>query len=92
MSTFIFYRENNDFTDILKDKNIKKIFVQKIKFRNFLIGLANSVPEETKSYIMLKYGDDLKSWDHIRKDFSPIPYKDYLPDPNRPEKFKNVYK
>lgn len=92
MTTFIFYREDNKFDDILEDMNVKKHFKQKISFRRYLILMGYHVPDETKSYMMLKYGDEMRTWDHIRKDNSPIPYKDYTPDPKRPEKFKNVYK
>lgn len=92
MTTYLFYREDNNFDDILSDKNVMKYFKQKIRWKCYLLLLSYRVPEETKSYIMLKYGDDVKPWDNVRKDNSPIPYKDYLPDPKRPEKFKNVYK
>jgi hypothetical protein len=54
--------------------------------------MSYKVKPEIESYIMLRYGDDIKTWDHVRKDFSPVPYVDYIPDPKRPEKFKNVYK
>jgi hypothetical protein len=50
------------------------------------------IPPEVQSYLMLKFSDDMITWDHIRKDNSPIPYVDYTPDSKRPEKFKNVYK
>ncbi len=92
MTTYLFYRENNKFDDILADKNVTKPLKQKIQWKHYLLLMGYHVPEETKSYIMLKYGDDIKSWDHVRKDNSPVPYVDYLPDPKRPEKFKNVYK
>ena len=32
MKTFIFKRENDNFDDVLKDKNIKKYIVEKYKF------------------------------------------------------------
>lgn len=54
--------------------------------------MSHKVKPEIESYIMLKYGDEIKSWDHIRKDNSPVPHVDYEPDIKRPEKFKNVYK
>lgn len=92
MKTYIFYRENDDFTDILSDTNVKQYFKQKMRWKNYLVLMSHSVKPEIESYIMLKYGDEMHSWDHIRKDNSPIPYVDYLPDPKRPEKFKNVYK
>jgi hypothetical protein len=92
MKTYIFYRESNKFEDILKDTNIIKYFKQKISWKNYLVLMSYKVKPEIESYIMLRYGDDIKTWDHVRKDFSPVPYVDYIPDPKRPEKFKNVYK
>jgi len=92
MKTYIFYRESDDFSDILKDTNIKQYFKQKISWRYYLVLMSYNVKPEIESYIMLKYGDDIKTWDHIRRDNSPEPYIDYVPDPKRPEKFKNVYK
>jgi hypothetical protein len=92
MKTYIFYRESNNFTDILSDTNVKQYFKQKISWKNYLVLMSHKVKPEIESYIMLKYGDEMKSWDHIRKDNSPVPYVDYEPDPKRPEKFKNVYK
>lgn len=92
MSSYIFYRENNKFDDILNDKNIKKFLKQKIKFSKYFIVLGYNMPKEIESYIMLKYGDDIRSWDHIRKSYDPQPYVDYMPDNNRPDRFKNVYK
>lgn len=90
--TYIFYRENNNFDDILNDKNIKKFLKQKIKFNKYLILLNYNIPEQIESYIKLKYGDNLIPMDHIRKDYSPVPYVDYYPNIDRPIKFKNVYK
>ncbi len=92
MTNYLFYREDNDFTEILNDKNIKKYFKQTIQWKRYLYIISFRVPEETRSYIMLKYSDYMKSWDSVRKDNSPVPYKDYIPDSKRPEKFKNVYK
>jgi len=92
MKTYIFYRESNNFTDILSDTNVKQYFKQKISWKNYLVLMSHKVKPEIESYIMLKYGDEMKSWDHIRKDNSPVPYVDYEPDSKRPEKFKNVYK
>jgi hypothetical protein len=92
MKNYLFYREDNKFDDILSDKNMMKYFKQKLTWRRYLYLLSYNVPEEVESYIMLKYGDDVKPWDNIRKDNSPVPYVDYLPDSKRPKKFKNVYK
>lgn len=92
MTSYLFYREDNNFKDILADKSVMKYFRQKVQWKCYLLLMGYHIPDETKSYVMIKYGDDVKTWDHVRKDNSPVPYKDYMPDSNRPEKFKNVYK
>ena len=92
MKTYIFKRESNDFDDILADPAIKPKFKLVLSWENYLmIGTEMYVEaDEIDSYIMLKYGDEIVT--DLIKDFSPIPYVDYQPDPNRPKKFKNVYK
>lgn len=82
VKNFLFYRENNRFDDILKDTNIKKHIRTKILFSNYLI---LGIYEESKtidkiiSYIMLKYGEDVKDFTHIIPSRTPIPNVDYLP-------------
>ena len=90
MKYYIFYRENNDFSDILKDTNIKKIFVIKIKYNQHLILGNDEIPEDLQSYIMLKYGDDMRDNSHIFIDRKPKPFIDYMPNNNRPEKYKKL--
>jgi len=89
---YLLHREDNKFEDVLADKTVKKYFKQKVCWYSYLLLMSNFIPKEAQSYMMIKYGDDMKSWDHVRKDNSPVPYRDYMPDSNRPEKFKNVYK
>ena len=89
MKYYIFYREDNNFDDILTDPIIKKLFDFKIKWSQYLMLGSNKVSSETYSYMLLKYGDDLKRKSDIFMDRSPISGKDYIPDPKRPEKFKN---
>jgi hypothetical protein len=78
MKYYTFYRENNNFTDILTDNNIKKVVDMKISWhRHLMIGLKETTNSGTFSYITLKYGDDIIP--RITKDFSPVPGVDYVP-------------
>ena len=88
MKYYTFYRENNNFEDILTDINLKKVIKFKIRwFQYLMIG----IPEDEKqfSYITLKYGDDLKKPDV--RDFTPIPGVDYAPKKDK-TKFKKRIK
>lgn len=78
MEHLIFHRESNKFDDILSDPIIKKSIKVKISCYQYLILNLN---DDTKmlSYAMLKYGDDVVSFDTIAPDRSPIPNKDYVP-------------
>lgn len=81
MKFLIFTRENSNFDDILKDLTLKKQYKTKIEYReNLILGF----PEDddfgkTLSYIMLKYGDDMKDFHSIVPDRTPIPNVDYVP-------------
>lgn len=90
MKYFIFYRESNDFKDILSDACLKKLFQHKLKWKNYLMVGSDKVNDETYSYILLKYGDDLKNKNDVFKDRKPVPFIDYTPDSKRPSKFKNL--
>ena len=90
MKYYIFYREDNKFNDILSDNNIKKLFNLKIKYNQYLILGGEDIPEDLQSYIMLKYGDDIKNNSHIFTDRKPVPFVDYTPERNRPDKFKKL--
>lgn len=90
MKHYIFYREDNDFTDILQDSNIKKLFEFKLSFLQHLILGGEDIPEDIQSYILLKYGDDLKDKSFLFVDRKPKPFIDYNPDTNRPDKFKKL--
>ncbi len=77
MKYYTFYRENNNFDDILNDSIIKKIIDEKIRwFQHLIIGMHDK-HEQTFSYITLKYGDEMKQ--DVVKDFSPVPGVDYIP-------------
>lgn len=74
---FTFYRESNDFSDILKDQILKKITHMKIKWVNYLMIGIHTKDDGNKSYITLKYGDSIIT--DITKDYSPVPNVDYTP-------------
>ena len=71
-----FYRENNDFTDLLKDPTVKKVTKEKTTWwQHITLGVVAS--QGILSYITLKYGDSLLS--SLTKDYSPIMNVDYIP-------------
>ena len=82
MKNFLFYRESNDFTDILTDANIKKQIKCEMTFTNHLIlGIAqNKETDKVTSYLMLKYGEDMIDFKHLIPDRTPIPLVDYVPE------------
>ena len=76
MKYITFYKENNNFDDILNDINIKKLISHRTTWYQYLIiGMADN--DKVMSYITLKYGDHIKS--NIVKDYSPIINIDYIP-------------
>ena len=77
MKYYTFYRENNNFDDILNDQIIKKIIDEKIRWNQYLIIGMQDKNEQTFSYITLKYGDEMVQ--EIVKDRSPVPGVDYIP-------------
>jgi hypothetical protein len=85
MKYFKFYRENNNFDDILSDPSLKKVIDEKIRWpEHLVIGMQDD--DKIASYITLKYGDELKN--DLVKDFSPVPGVDYIPKKDA-SKFKN---
>lgn len=78
MKYYIFYREDNNFSGILNDNNIKKLFSLKIKYHMHLILGGSEIPKDLQSYIVLKYGDDLQNKKNIFIDRKPIISKDYV--------------
>lgn len=90
--TYIFYRENNNFEDILHDSNMIKFFRTKIQWSNHLLISSTNMPDDIPTYIMLKYGDNMIDANKIYLDRKPKPYIDYYPSNKRPKKFKDVYK
>jgi hypothetical protein len=78
MKHYTFYRESNDFSDILNDGSLKKFIDTKIKWSNhLLIGLNYEVTDQILGYIVLKYGDDITQL--TTNDYTPRPNVDYLP-------------
>lgn len=75
---YTFYRENNNFNDILKDPNIKKVLRFKMSWnQHLMVGIKEEGNEREFSYITLKYGEDMKSMG--TKDRTPIAGVDYVP-------------
>jgi hypothetical protein len=76
MKYFIFFRENNNFDDILSDIVIKKVIDEKISWGQHLMIGMNDKHEDKISYVTLKFGDEMVS--NITKDFTPVPGVDYI--------------
>jgi hypothetical protein len=78
MKYYTFYRESNDFTDILNDTSIKSKIDMKISWKNHLIiGLPYDISDQVLGYLVLKYGEDITNL--TAKDYTPIPNIDYVP-------------
>ena len=78
MKYYTFYRENNNFDDILADNSVKKIIATKIKWHQYLmIGINKEGNEQNFSLITLKYGEDMVN--SLTKDFTPVAGVDYMP-------------
>lgn len=77
MKYFTFFRENNDFKDILTDPLIKRGVDTKIHWYQHLCVGFSKHNEQLQSLITLKYGDEMVQ--DLIKDFSPIPGVDYIP-------------
>lgn len=87
MKYYTFYRENNDFKDILKDINLKKSICTKLAWSQHLMLGLNDDNENVYSYITLKYGDDIRTLDVT--DFTPVAGVDYVPKKDK-TKFKKM--
>ena len=80
MKYYTFYRESNNFDDILKDINLKKFVSEKTRWENYLqIGISEykKDAETIFSYITLKYGDEIRT--NLTKDYTPKANIDYTP-------------
>ena len=76
MKFYTFERESGQFDDILKDPSLKSKIYEKIKWSNH-IRVGIDADESLQSYIVLKYGDDIRN--NLTKDYSPKPNIDYTP-------------
>jgi hypothetical protein len=84
MKYFTFYRENNNFKEMLTDPALKKIIRTQIQWsQHLMIGLdeLNDKTAHTISYLVIKYGDDLTN--NLAKDFTPVSGVDYAPDDSK---------
>lgn len=75
--TFYFKRENNDFSDILKDGDIKKHTRYHISYQKNLIIIVSDA--KVISYVELKYGHDSINFNDNVPDRTPIVKQDYYP-------------
>ena len=78
MKTFIFKRENNNFDDILKDKNIKSAIKETYTFDEHLIVRLEEKPE-VLAYITLMFSEEFINMKDLVPDRTPKPYIDYTP-------------
>lgn len=74
MKQFIFYRGDNDFTDLLAEKCINKADIKLFYTQHVII--AGDFKEEEIGYLLLKYGEEMVN---PIPDLSPVPYVDYTP-------------
>lgn len=82
MKGFVFKRNTDNFADILSDKHIKKHIYVHIEYMSHLILLMldnNDKIDELRTYITLKYGEDLVNFNDFVKDRTPVPNVDYVP-------------
>lgn len=81
MKFLVFTREKTKFDDILKDPSLKSKYKTKIEYsENLILGFPEDDDfSKTLSYIMLKYGDDMKDFHNIVPDRTPKPNIDYVP-------------
>ena len=77
MKYYIFQRESNTFSDILKDPSLKSKIYEVMTWQSHIRIGIHDVDDALKSYIVLKYGDELRS--NLTEDFTPKPGIDYIP-------------
>lgn len=77
MKFYTFERESNDFSDIETDTNIKRHIKYRVRCNKlFYFGINDDINDTLQSYIVLKYGEDLK--ENICPDRKPIEGVDYI--------------
>jgi len=78
MKYYTFYRESNNFDDIIKDKVIKKYINATVFWKNYCqVGIDEFNATKVNIHITLKYGDELRN--NLTPDFSPKPNIEYVP-------------
>ena len=77
MIHYTFFRESNDFKDILSDISLKKHIHLKLSWYQHLILAFEDIDDSIRGYIMLKYGDEVTKL--TDKDYTPVPNVDYKP-------------
>lgn len=91
MNYYIFKKEDNDFSELLNDKELKPLFIFKLKYdQHIILGSYDKVESILESYITLKYGELLVSKSDVFINRKPKVFVDYTPDTKRPNKFKNL--
>ena len=78
MTQYTFERESNDFKDILNDPTLKKKICTKITWKGFLMIELDDFEKKLDSYVVLKYGDELRTGGLVT-DRTPVPFVDYQP-------------
>jgi hypothetical protein len=78
MTHYTFERESDDFKDILNDPALKKKIITRITWKGFLMIELDDWEKKLDSYIVLKYGDELRTGGLVT-DRTPIPFVDYQP-------------
>jgi hypothetical protein len=73
-----FFRDSNKFNDILTDPVIKNLVTIKSWWYGHLMIGVNESHDQAISYIMLKYGDEMRG-DYLVTDRTPVPGIDYTP-------------
>lgn len=80
MKNFILVDESNNFDTFLDDSVIRKYISSKISWeQHLLVQLKDNTSEDVISYILLKYGDNIKNVESIIPCRKPVMYVDYLP-------------
>jgi hypothetical protein len=78
MTHYTFERESDDFKDILNDPALKKKIITRITWKGFLMIELDDWEKKLDSYIVLKYGDELRTGGLVT-DRTPVPFVDYQP-------------
>lgn len=89
MKYIVFHRESNKFDDIIKDPALKSHYKTKMQYKEHLVlGFVEDDNDSNKlmSYMLLKYGEDMKEFDNLVPDRSPVMGRDYIPERRKNKK------